>query len=214
MTPNHFTTRLDPCPHCGTVIDSSDYIHMTAKKNDNELHVPDTEHAFVGYVYCPYKDDRGQKCGGCAVGHGKTEKSAIYNAACNWNRRAKHIPMFYILSLQKPIRSDPRYANWWKFNGEGYTNSVDGAGRFRKGEIDSNPDWMDNKHDTLAIPVEVVNELATKSWNKELDDARIVSLQSNAVLKYLLSTGESDLTSYMKAHWAKELAAERLRKTA
>lgn len=61
--------------------------------------------------------------------------------------------IYYVLSLKW---SRGEKAVWWGPNNNGYTARLDRAGVYTQEQIDAQPNYYNNKRDTLAIPVEKV----------------------------------------------------------
>lgn len=82
--------------------------------------------------------------------------------------------------------NDQPLLTWWRPNSAGYTLNIDNAGKYTNSEIEGSQGYYNNGYDTLAIPVEVVNELTMRavSWDAIYElvgyDGKVSDLRPNS----------------------------------
>jgi len=67
--------------------------------------------------------------------------------------------MFYILSLKWTRTYDP-FFTWWGPDNKGYQFSLESSGKYTEKQVNEHKKYYDDREDTVAIPVEVVEAFA------------------------------------------------------
>jgi hypothetical protein len=65
---------------------------------------------------------------------------------------------YYIYSFH----SSPDLMLWWRANNAGYTTRLDDAGRYTEEQVRAEPDYYDNRTETVAVPCDVVDDAAVR----------------------------------------------------
>jgi hypothetical protein len=65
---------------------------------------------------------------------------------------------YYIYSFH----STPDLMLWWRANNAGYTTRLDDAGRYTEEQVRAEPDYYDNRTETVAVPCDVVDDAAVR----------------------------------------------------
>lgn len=76
--------------------------------------------------------------------------------------------MFYIISIKWTVGEQLCF---WRPNAQGYTNSLDEAGKYPKSKVYANERYYNNGYGSLAVPCETIHEKFRKRhiviWNSD-----------------------------------------------
>lgn len=79
---------------------------------------------------------------------------------------------FYVLSLRW-TRTGDENATWWRPQNNGYTCSLDEAGRYTQEQIQQRPGYYNDRESTLAIPCDLVDQRARRILSTEVLSALV-----------------------------------------
>jgi hypothetical protein len=71
--------------------------------------------------------------------------------------QTKKEPMFVILDMR--YTKDSKQAAFWRANACGRTVNPFNAGHYTKSEIEKNPNYYNNGHETVALPLDRIHDL-------------------------------------------------------